>query len=376
MPESKKDYYELLGVPKNSSTEDIKKAFRKMALKYHPDRNPDNKAEAEKKFKEIAEAYEILSDPEKRANYDRFGHEGVKGYTTHGFSGYEDIFENFSDIFSGDSMFSSFFGGRSGSRRRTQRGSNLRVEITIPFKESATGTEKTITLKRNELCKECRGTGARKGSDSINCPTCGGRGEVIQGGGFFTIRTACPQCQGAGKIIKTPCSSCQGGGRVRESHEIKVKIPAGIEDNTRMRLSGQGEPSPDGSVRGDLYCDVFVAPDHIFERAHNDAIIEMPISYTQAALGAEIEVPTLNGTAKMKIPKGTKSGQVFRLKNQGFPDMHGGRKGHQLVRVMIDGTENLTPRQEELLKELSKTETPGQINRARKINLWDHPPEE
>lgn len=370
MSDGKKDYYEMLGVARNASVEDIKKAFRKMALKYHPDRNPDNKAEAEKKFKEVAEAYEVLSDADKKANYDRFGHEGLKGFTSRGFSNYEDISDAFGDI------FQDLFGGGGGGRTRQRpRGNHLRVEIVVSFREAAFGTEKTITLKRNELCDSCGGRGAQKSSDFVNCSTCGGRGEVIQGGGFFTMRTLCPRCQGAGKIIKTPCSTCRGSGRIRKEREIKVKIPPGIEDSTRMRVAGEGEPSADGSARGDLYCDVFVSPDPIFERVNSDIILEMPISFTQAAMGAEIDVPTLNGGAKMKIPKGTRSGQTFRLKGQGLMDMYQRQRGNQLVRVMIEVPQGLTGKQEELLKEFGKTENAVNINVARKVKLWEHPEE-
>jgi molecular chaperone DnaJ len=373
MSDGKKDYYELLGVPRTASLDDIKKAFRKLALKYHPDRNPDNKQEAEKKFKEIAEAYEVLSDTDKRASYDRFGHEGLSGYTSRGFASSEDIFDAFGDIFEGDSVFSSLFGGGS-SRRRKQHGNHLRVELTILFKESATGTEKTINLKRNELCDECGGSGAKRGSPPVTCPVCKGRGEVQQGAGFFTIRTICPQCGGSGKIIKQHCPVCQGGGRVRKEREIKIKIPAGIEDGTRMRVGGEGEPSQDGSVRGDLYCDIFVAPDHIFDRHYNDVVCEMPVSFTQATLGAEITVPTLSSNVKMTIPPGTQNGQVFRLKNIGFPDMHSRKqRGHQLVRVIIDVPRNVSADQKELLNKFAATENISSINVARKVKLWEDP---
>jgi molecular chaperone DnaJ len=371
MTDGKKDYYGLLGVPRNASAEDIKKAFRKLALKYHPDKNPDNKQEAEKKFKEIAEAYEVLSDPDKRASYDRFGHEGLSGYTSRGFTSYEDIFDAFSDLFEGDSLFSSFFGG---PRRRKPRGSHLRVEITVSFRESASGTKKTITLKRNEICDECRGSGAKKGTALTTCSTCKGKGEVLQGHSFFTIRTTCPQCQGQGKIIKESCQSCYGTGRVRKEREIEIKIPAGIEDGTRLRVSGEGEPSADGSARGDLYCDVFVAPDTVFERYHNDVIIEMPISFSQATLGAEITVPTLNDSVKMTIPPGTTNGQVFRLKNLGFPDIHTRRQqGSQLVRVVVEVPKDLTKEQKELLNKFASSENHSNINTARKVKFWEEP---
>lgn len=368
-----KDYYEILGVDRNASTEEIKKAFRRAALKYHPDRNPDNKAEAEKKFKEIAEAYEVLSDPEKRAQYDRFGHAGLGGYTTRDFTSFEDIFEAFGDIFEGDSLFAEFF-GRSRRQRRRPRGANLRVEITIPFIDAARGIEKTINLKRNELCDSCGGTGAKRGG-KITCGTCDGKGVVVQGYGFFSMTTTCPTCAGRGEIIKSPCPQCAGHGLIRKEREIKVKIPAGIEDGTRLRIAGEGEPIP-GGERGDLYCDVFVAPHPIFERIGLDIIYELPISITQAIFGCEIEVPTLNGTALLKIPPGTSNGQILRLKDMGLPEINSRRRGHQLIRVVLETPSELTPEQENLLKSFAKTEDYKKINIPRKIKPILGPPYE
>lgn len=366
MAESK-DYYEILGVSKGASEEEIKKSFRKMALKYHPDRNPDNKAEAEKNFKKVAEAYEVLSDQEKRSRYDSFGHAGLGGYTSRGFTNVEDIFDAFGDIFAGDSVFGDFF-GMGGQRRRRQRGANLRVEITISFQEAAFGVEKTINLKRNELCEACSGTGAKKGT-LTNCPTCSGRGEIIQSQGFFSMRSVCPSCGGRGEVIKHPCAQCRGSGRIKKQREIKIKIPAGIEDSTRMRVGQEGEPSPDGSDRGDLYCDIFVASHQVFDRSGLNVVCEMPISFTQAALGCKIEVPTLNGLATLKIPVGTKSGQIFRLKNMGFPEMNNWtrRRGHQLIRVMIEVPPYLNTEQKNFLKEFARNEDWKKINIARKI---------
>ncbi|MEK7450063.1 MAG: molecular chaperone DnaJ [Planctomycetota bacterium] len=362
-----RDYYEILGVPKTASTEDIKKSFRQLALKYHPDRNPDNKEENEKKFKEIAEAYEILSDQEKRAGYDRFGHEGLKGFTSRGFTGFEDIFETFQDVFSGNSIFDGFFGGTQRGHRNRPSGTHLRVEITISFKEAATGTNKTITLKRNEICAACSGRGA-KGKDAIiACSTCHGHGVIIQGQGFFSIQSTCPRCQGQGEMIKTPCSVCQGTGRVRKEKEITVKIPAGIEDGTRMRITREGEPSRDGSVRGDLYCDIFVAPDQVFERHGNDLIYELPVSFTQATFGTEVNIPTLDGPVSLKIISGTKSGEIITVKKHGLPDIHSHHKGNLLVRVIIETPAGISSEQEKILKEFAKTEDYSTINVPRKI---------
>jgi molecular chaperone DnaJ len=361
----KKDYYEIIGVHKGASEEEIKKSFRQLALKYHPDRHPTDKEEAEKKFKEVAEAYEVLSDPEKRAQYDRFGHAGLGGFTSHGFSSIEDIFDVFGNVFEGDSIFSSLFGG--GGRRRA-RGVNLRVEVTIPFREAYSGVEKTINLKRNEICHECKGLGAKK-ENIVTCTKCGGRGEVTQSHGFFSVRTACPYCGGHGKMIKKACSYCQGTGLVKKEREIKLKIPAGIEDSSRMRVAGEGESSrEDSSVRGDLYCDIFVAPDPIFDRYGLDIVCEMPITYGQAALGAELDVPTLkDGPSKLKIPAGTKSGHIFSLKSLGFPDLRNKHRGSQVVRVTIDPPDNISKEQAELIKKLSQFDDIKNTNTIRKI---------
>lgn len=348
-----RDYYETLGVEKSASQDDIKKAFRKKALQYHPDRNPGDK-EAEKKFKEAAEAYEVLSDAEKRANYDRFGKEGLKGFAARGFQSTDEIFDAFGDIF-GDSLFGELFGiGRQG--RRVRRGASLRCELAIEFEEAARGCEKTIDLKRAEHCDRCGGTGAKPGTRPVTCNACGGRGEVLQGHGFFSIRSTCPQCHGQGHRIATPCPDCNGSGRIKVKREIKVHIPAGIEDSTRMRVSGEGEPGEDGG-RGDLFCDIYVKPHEFFERDGDNLVCEIPIPFTQATLGAEISVPTLlDGPAKMSIPRGTQSGQIFRLRGLGLHNVHGRGRGDQYIRVVVDVPRTLTKHQEELLRELAQTE--------------------
>ncbi|MBI5369203.1 MAG: molecular chaperone DnaJ [Planctomycetes bacterium] len=347
------DYYEILGVEKSVSQDDIKKAFRKKALQYHPDRNPGDK-EAEKNFKSCAEAYEVLSDPEKRAKYDRFGKEGLRGSTARGFENADDIFDAFSDIF-GESLFGELFGvGRQG--RRVRRGASLRCEIAIDFEEAARGCEKTIDLKRAERCDRCSGTGAKPGTRPVSCNVCGGRGEVLQGHGFFSIRSTCPQCRGQGHFVQTPCPDCSGTGHVKVKREIKVRIPPGIEDSTRMRVTGEGEPG-DENTRGDLYCDIYVKAHEFFERDGNHLVCEVPVHYSQAALGAEIEVPTLlDGTAKITLPKGTQSGQIFRLRGLGLHDVHGRGRGDEYIRVVVDVPKTLTRRQEELLREFASTE--------------------
>lgn len=352
--ESQRDYYEVLGVERNASPDDIKKSFRKKALQHHPDRNPGD-AEAEKKFKEAAEAYEVLSNPEQRKRYDQFGHAGLKGTASRGFTNFEDIFSAFGDIFADDSVFGDLFGVGRGSRRR-HRGQSLRCRIEIDFLEAATGCDREITLKRNELCETCSGSGAKPGSRPTPCAHCGGRGEVIQGHGFFSIRSTCPGCRGQGSVITTPCKTCTGTGRVRKSADIKVHIPRGIEDQTRLRVAGEGEPGEDGTSRGDLYCDIAVRPHEFFEREGDHLICEIPISFSQAALGAEIDVPTLSGTAKMNIPKGTQSGQVFRMRNQGLPNVHGHGHGDQLIRIVVAIPRHLTKLQEDLLRQFALTE--------------------
>ncbi|MBI3271133.1 MAG: molecular chaperone DnaJ [Planctomycetes bacterium] len=347
------DYYTILGVERGASQDDIKKAFRKKALQHHPDRNPGDK-EAEKKFKEAAEAYEVLSDADKRAKYDRFGKEGLRGVPGRGFENSEDIFEAFSDIF-GDSLFGELFGiGRSG--RRARRGASLRGEMSVEFEESARGVEKTIELKRGERCDRCTGTGAKPGTRPVSCSVCGGRGEVLQGHGFFSIRSTCPQCRGQGHTIQTPCPDCSGAGRVKVKREIKVRIPPGIEDSTRLRVTGEGEAGEDGS-RGDLYCDIYVKPHEFFERDGDHLVCEIPVPFTQAALGAEITVPTLlEGSAKLHVPAGTQSGQIFRLRNLGMPNVHGRGRGDQYIRVVVDVPRSLSKKQEELLREYARTE--------------------
>ena len=351
-----KDYYEILGVPKSASAEDIRKAFRTLALKFHPDRNPGDK-EAEKKFKEISQAYDVLSDDEKRKQYDRFGPEGLRGYATRDFEGasFEDIFRSFGDIFGGEGSFGDFFNVGRG-RRGPRKGTSLRVEIALDFLEAAKGIEKKIDLWREELCKTCSGSGSKPGKGPETCRTCGGRGMVMQSAGFFSVQRTCPTCGGEGKRITDPCESCRGRGTQRVKREITVKIPAGIEDSTRMRVAGEGEPSHDGGPPGDLYVDVYVREHEFFKRDGADLQCEIPITFAQAALGAEIEVPTVEGRAKLKIPRGTASHTVFRLRNEGLPHVQGRGRGDLYVRAVIQVPAKLTKRQEELLQEFTKIE--------------------
>lgn len=358
---SKRDYYEVLGVDKGAGESEIKTAFRKLAMKYHPDKNPDNK-EAEAKFKEAAEAYEVLSNADKRRNYDQFGHSGLSGGGAGGFQGFsnmEDIFSSFGDIFGGGGggdIFSSIFGGGRRRQQGPPRGANLRCEVSITFREAAFGTEKTISMNRAENCETCKGSGAKPGTSPQTCQHCRGAGVIQRSQGFFSIQETCPQCHGAGKVILDPCTSCRGSGRISKKTNLKIKIPAGSEDGTRIRIPGQGETGPNGGQRGDLYCFVHVKPDEIFTRHGDNVVCEIPITFSQAALSAEIEVPTLKGKTTMKIPKGTQSGQMFRLRGQGIQNIHGYGVGDQIVTVNIEVPKKLTKKQEEILREFAKTE--------------------
>jgi molecular chaperone DnaJ len=351
----KRDYYEVLGIERGASQQDVKAAYRREALKHHPDRHRGDK-EAERRFKEAAEAYEVLSDPEKRARYDRFGHDGISG-AARGFSSVEDIFSAFGDIFGGGSIFGDLFGfGGGGGRRRARQGASLRCEVRISFEEMARGVEKTIQLRRAELCEVCGGSGAKEGSSHRTCSYCQGHGEIQQRQGFFAIRTTCPQCQGEGQVIESPCGTCRGTGRQTRSREISVKIPAGIEDQTRIRITGEGEAGERGGPPGDLYCDVRVARHPLFERSGNDLLCEVPITFSQAALGAKVEVPGVEKTEELKIDRGTQSGSHYRLRGRGLPDVHGRGQGDLVVRVMVETPRRLTKRQEELVRELAETE--------------------
>ena len=355
----KEDYYNVLGVERNAGQDDIKRAYRKLALKYHPDKNQGDK-EAEEKFKIAAEAYEVISDPEKRQRYDHYGHEGLRGGDARGFGNFEDIFDAFGDIFGGGGgggggIFEDFFGG--GRRQTEKRGASLRCDIALDFKEIATGIEKTIEITKRDFCEECRGTGARKGTSPVSCPYCKGKGEIHQRQGFFPIRTTCPKCQGGGNIIETPCKKCSGHGVYPKKSNIKVQVPAGIDDGSRLRVTGQGESGANGAPPGDLYCDIHIKPHSIFKRQDYDIICEFPITFTQAALGCEIEVPTILGKMrKVRIPAGMQSDEIIPVKGEGFPNVRGYGVGNMLVHVIVETPNKLTPRQEELLREFAESE--------------------
>lgn len=350
----KADYYEVLGVPRDVSKEEIKRAFRRLAKKWHPDRNPDGREEAEGRFREAAEAYGVLSDDEKRRAYDNFGHAGLKGYPGPDFAGasIQDLFERFFGG-GGFSVFDEFFGFADG-RRHARAGRDLRIEVTISFAESVTGATRAVKVRRNDICSACRGTGAEEGEALSACPTCYGTGQVSVSG-FFTIRSTCPRCRGTGKVIEKACSQCRGAGRLPEQVQLEVSILAGVEDGMPLRLTGEGEEG-EGGRRGDLYCYVHVEPDEFFERRGDDVLCEVPITFAQAALGAEPEVPTIEGTSFLRVPGGTQPGQVFRMRGMGFKSLRGYGRGDQYVTVVIEVPKKLTPRQAELLRELAEIE--------------------
>jgi molecular chaperone DnaJ len=361
---SERDYYEILGLDKGAGADEIKRAYRRLALKYHPDKNPENHKQAEEKFKEISEAYAVLSDPQKKSLYDQYGHAGIDSrYST------EDIFRgaDFSSIFGGmgglgdifgqifgDAGFDIFGGGRSGP----QRGSHIGAEIEISLSEAAEGVKKIVRLRRQEACSVCRGEGAKPGTKKTTCAKCQGRGQVQQMirmlGFTSTTLTTCPDCGGEGKIIRTPCTKCRGAGRVKNERKIHVKIPPGVDTGLRLRVSGEGEAGTRGGPSGDLYVDIYVRPDDMFERHGNDLVCVVPISFTQAALGAEIEVPTLNGKVKMRVPSGTQGGKIFRIRGKGMSDVHGYGRGDELVKVVVETPTGLNAKQRRLLEEFAK----------------------
>ena len=355
MPTTKKDYYEILGVSKTASVDEIKKVYRQLALKHHPDRVPaEQKKEAEERFKEISEAYAVLSDPQKRSVYDQYGHAGFdQRYST------EDIFRNtdFSSIFeefgANGSVFEDllgglFGGGVRGATRRNGRGADLEFELPLSFEEAAKGMTKTVTVPRRELCSECRG----EGGERATCPTCRGSGQIRQSAGFMTIARTCHRCGGQGSTVKKACPRCHGEGRIAVERQIQVKVPAGVESGMRLRLSGEGEAGSRG--RGDLYVHLLVQPHAIFRRDGPHLLVEYPIDIARAALGAEVEIPTMNGRVSMKIPAGTQSGIVFRVRGKGLPDVHDGGHGDLLVRVVVETPTNLTSSQRRLLEECAK----------------------
>lgn len=350
---SKRDFYEVLGVHQQVGEQEIASAYRKLAIKFHPDSNPDQ--ESTERFKEAAEAFEVLSDPEKRARYDQFGHAGLEGagYAPH-FQDVSDIFEAFGDIFGGGVFGDLFGGGRRGQRAR--RGADIKCQVTLDLEEAARGVSKTIRFDRRRKCRACDGTGGEPGSTVESCARCGGQGQVVQRAGILHVQTTCPSCQGAGKRITVPCSTCRGSGHETEPVTLDVAIPSGVDDGMRVRLSGEGEPSPGGGSPGDCYCFIKVREHSLFQRDGQHIILQCPITYSQAVLGATVEVPTLDGRDDLKIPPGTQLGEVFRLRGCGLPDFRGGGKGDLLVQVMVEVPHKVSGRQKELLRELAELE--------------------
>jgi molecular chaperone DnaJ len=358
---AKRDYYEVLGVDKTAGADDVKRAYRRLAIKYHPDKNPGDK-DAEAKFKECAEAYEVLSDPDKRARYDQFGHAGLQGSGVHDFSrmNVEDIFGalNLEDIF-GD-LFGGGFGGRSRrtAARGPHRGYDLETVVELTLNDVASGVEKSIEFTRQDNCEDCSGSGSAKGSSPSKCSACGGSGQVAQAGlgGFFQMVSTCPKCRGNGKVITNPCKTCRGSGKVPKKRLVTVKIPAGVHEGQSVRVAGEGEPGFYGGPRGDLYCYVRLKEHPFLQRDGVNLIAVVPISFTQAALGGVIEVPSLTSTRELKIPPGTQSGDAFRIKGQGLPDIRTKRSGDELVQVIVEIPKKLNSQQEELLRKFAETE--------------------
>jgi len=351
MAATKRDFYEVLGISREASPEEIKKAYRQMALKFHPDRNPGDE-EAPRRFKEAAEAYEVLSDPEKRQRYDRYGHAGLNGAATHDFRSTDDIMSAFSDIFGG-----GLFGDLFSERRRGPRpGPDLLMKLEIELVEAARGCTRTIEVSRQEFCGECAGIGARKGTSPTTCNYCGGRGQIVQARGFFQVTTTCPACGGDGVRITDPCPNCRGAGRVPSTTRLPIDVPPGIESGIWLQRRNQGELGDVGAPRGNLKIQILVKKHPFFERRRNDLVCQVPIGFAQAALGAEIDVPTLDGPERLEVPQGTQSGDVLRINGRGMPDLHGRGRGDELVQVLVETPRHLTARQEELLREFAEIE--------------------
>lgn len=362
---SKTDYYEILGVSKDASAQDIKKAYRRLAMKYHPDRNPDD-ASAEAKFKEASEAYEVLSDDQKKAAYDRFGHAGVDPNMGGGGAGPGGA--DFGDIF-GD-VFGDIFGRGRGGGQRNNRGADLRYTLELDLEDAVKGTTVEIRVPTYVICGTCDGSGAKKGSEPVNCNTCGGSGQVRMQQGFFSVQQTCPTCHGKGKVIKDPCDACHGQGRIEERKTLSVKIPPGVDTGDRIRLAGEGEAGTNGGQTGDLYVQVAVKDHAIFQREGKDLYTEVPISFVDAALGGELEVPTLDGRVKLKIPQETQTGKLFRLRGKGVTPVRGGNAGDLLCRVILETPVSLNKDQKELLRQFQETLEKEQKRHSPKKNNW------
>ena len=363
----KRDYYEILGVARQANEEELKKAYRQMALKYHPDRNPGDKA-AEEQFKEAAEAYEVLRDAQKRRVYDSYGHEGLKGSGFSGFNGFEDIFSSFGDVFQEFFSFGMGGGGGAGRTRTAARpGDDLLYEMRLNFGEAVFGTEKEIEIQTLVACADCAGSGAEPGTRESTCPACRGTGQVVQSQGFFRISTSCARCQGTGQIIVSPCKSCQGQGRVKQPRKVQVKVPAGVDSGTRLRLRGEGEGGYRGGPAGDLYVRLNVESHDFFERDGDNLYAKVSISITQAILGDKIEVPTMEGTKPLDIAPGTQPGSVIRFEGEGVPRLRGYGRGDLFFEVEVKIPTSVTEQQEELLREFSRLEAE---HSERKVKKW------
>ncbi len=358
---SKRDYYEVLGINRDASEDEIKKAYRKLAMKHHPDRNPDN-PKSEEHFKEAKEAYEILSDASKRTAYDQYGHAGVDSGSAGGNA--QGFANSFSDIF-GD-----IFGGRGGGQSNVYRGADLRYNLEITLEQAARGTETKIRIPTMEPCETCHGSGAKSGTKPITCPSCNGHGQVRVQQGFFSIQQTCPKCHGNGKYVASPCGTCNGAGRVKQHKTLSVKIPAGVDEGDRIRLSGEGEAGVNGGPSGDLYAVMHLLAHSVFQRDHNDLHCEMPISFTTAALGGEIEIPTLDGHAKIKIPAETQSGKIFRLRGKGIKGVRSHAHGDLLCHMIVETPVKLTARQRELLQELEALNQEDSSRHSPRAKSW------
>lgn len=366
------DYYEILGVDRNATAEEIKKAYRKSAIKHHPDKNPGD-AEAEKRFKEISEAYEVLSDDQKRQMYDRFGKEGVQGAAAgggaRGFSSMDDALRTFMGAFGGqgnDSIFESFFGGGftqgGGGRSSARQGASKRANITITFEEAARGADKELSITNLEPCETCKGKGTTSDKGIKTCSRCHGQGQVFEQRGFFSMSMPCPQCHGEGQTITDPCKDCRGEGVVKKKQRVKVHIPPGVDSGMRMKMAGYGDAGRGGAPAGDLYVHITVKPHEVFQREGDDIILELPISFTEAALGCKKEVPSIfEHNVRLTIPEGTQSGKVFRVRSEGFPNVHGSGRGDLLVRILVETPTRLTKEQKDLLEAFGKLEGPNNL---------------
>jgi molecular chaperone DnaJ len=354
---SKRDYYEVLGVDRGTSGADIKKAYRRIAMKNHPDRNPDNQ-EAEDTFKEANEAFEVLSDSEKRSRYDQYGHSGVEGQTSQGYADFSDIF---GDIFGG---------GRGGGRSHVRKGADLRYNLDLSLEDAVKGKAVKIKIPTTVSCEPCDGSGAKPGTKPVDCTTCNGHGQVRMQQGFFSVQQTCPRCQGAGKQIKDPCNTCHGRGSIDETKTLSVKVPAGVDTGDRIRLTGEGQAGVHGGPPGDLYVEMIVQRHHIFDRDGKDLHCEIPISFTDAAVGGELEVPTLDGRVKLKIPAETQTGKLFRLRNKGVTPIRGGSAGDLLCRVVIETPINLTKRQKEILEEFQTIHEAEGVRQSPRRSSW------